>query len=115
MDYVTAKIALGGDIGNVCYRGADNPVSWPEVAVLQLVHGEESVYDCEFVRAEPSSAQAEKTRLALIYGEEPVNLVYPGRRPQMDGKFPGERTPEGVKRPVKQPPPKKIADTSQEV
>lgn len=109
MDYVTAKIMLGGDTGQVLHRGLDRPVSWPEVAVIQYLHGEESVFDCEFVHEEKSSAVAEKMRLISIYGEEPVNLVYPGRRPQMDGKFPGDRTPEANRKVEKKLPPTKVA------
>lgn len=109
MDYVTAKISLGGDPGSVMYRGPDRPLSWPEVAILQLMHGDESVYDCEFVETQPSSAVAEKMRLISIYGIEPVELVYPGRRPAMDGKFPGDRTPEAQRKPKKELPPTRVA------
>ena len=66
MDYVTAKIALGCDVANVMCRGPDRPVSWPEVTVLQFLHGDDAVYDCEFVSSEVQSAQAEKRRMLGI-------------------------------------------------
>jgi hypothetical protein len=96
MDYVTANIALQGDVRNIMYRGPDQPVSWPEVGVLQFLHGEEAVYGCEYVRSERSTTQQEKDRLISIYGREPIELVYPGRRPNIDGTFPGDRTPTQV-------------------
>ena len=105
MDYVTAKIQLGGEAGHIMYRGPDNPVSWPEVRVLQHLHGDEAVFDCEFVRTDQVNAQAEKMRLLSIYGAEPVNLIYPGQRPVLEMKFPGDKTAEGQKRPEKRMPP----------
>jgi hypothetical protein len=101
MDYVTAFINLGGDAQNVMYRGADRPVSWPEVIVLQFLHGEDSVYNCEFVSSEPTTPQREKQRLTAIYGAEHVNNLYPGARPLMEMDFPGDKAPAGQQRPPK--------------
>jgi hypothetical protein len=106
MDFVACKIALGGDSNNVLYRGPDAPVSWPEIRVLQHLHGEDNVFDCEFVGAEPATSQAEKMRLLGLYGAEAVNICYPGARPMMDMEFPGDREPIAVKRPER----KLIAD-----
>jgi hypothetical protein len=106
MDFVACKIALGGDSNNVIYRGPDVPVSWPEIRVLQSLHGEDNVFDCEFVRTEPGTSQAEKMRLLGLYGSEAVNGCYPGARPMMDMEFPGEKEPIAVKRPER----KLIAD-----
>ena len=92
MDFVSCKIALGGDSNNVLYRGPDVPVSWPEVRVLQHLHGEDNIFDCEFVRAEHATAQAEKMRLLGLYGSEAVNICFPGSRPMMDMEWPGDRT-----------------------
>jgi hypothetical protein len=106
MDYVTAKIALGGDPLNVMWRSRENPIAWSEVPILQHLHGEASVYDCDFVRSEPgNNPQTEKNRLIGIYGAEAVNLVYPGARPLIDGAFPGDKVEEGQKRPEKRPAP----------
>jgi hypothetical protein len=99
MDFVACKISLGGDTANVLYRGPDRPVSWPEVRVLQFLHGEDNVFDCEFVRSEHVVTQAEKMRLLGLYGAEPVNICYPGARPMMDLDFPGDKEPLTVKRP----------------
>ena len=107
MDFVLCKIALGGDPGHVLYRGPDRPVSWPEVRVLQFLHGENNVFDCEFVRSEPVTGQAEKMRLLGLYGSEADNMVYPGQRPMMDQEFPGDREPQTTQ---KRPERKLIAD-----
>lgn len=105
MDWISCKIALGGDSMNVMYRGPDRPVSWPEVRVLQLLHGEANVFDCDFLHSENSNVQMEKMRLLGLYGAEPVNLVYPGARPSMEMDFPGDKEPEGQKRPERRPVP----------
>ena len=107
LDFISAKIALGGDAGNVIFRGPDRPVSWPEVRVLQLLHGDDNVFDCDFVKTEQSNVQMEKMRLLALYGAEPVNLCYPGARPFMELKWPGERGEPGltVKRPERRPVP----------
>jgi hypothetical protein len=114
MDFVTAKIALGGDTMNVMYRGPDNPVSWPEVRVLQHLHGDENVFDCEFVRSEHVLTQAEKMRLLGVYGAEVVNLCFPGARPMMDMDFPGDKDPAGQMRAERRvanaPPPEPMPD-----
>jgi hypothetical protein len=105
MDYVTAKIALGGDQMHIMCRGLDNPVSWPEVRILQHLHGDDCVFDCDFVRSEPSNVQMEKMRLVGVYGAEVVNLIYPGARPMIEMEFPGDKDPAGQKRPERRPVP----------
>ena len=70
MDYVTAKIALGGDPQHIMFRGPDNPISWPEVRVLQHLHGDDNVFDCEFVRSRAFQRADEKMRLLGLYGAE---------------------------------------------
>jgi hypothetical protein len=91
MDWVSCKIALSGDTQNVVYRDPTRPVSWPEVGVIQYLHGDDAVYDVEFVRSEPTTSVDEKERLSLIYTPQVVDLIYPGRRPVIDGNFPGEK------------------------
>jgi hypothetical protein len=115
MDYVECKIMLGGDSGSIVVRGPTRPVSWPEVAVLQYIHGVDSVFDCKFVRSEPATARGEKDRLAGIYGGEVVELIFPGRQPMMDGKFPGEGSAEANVHPEKKPVPssRKVAPAAE--
>ena len=106
MDFVACKVALGGDSNNVIYRGPDVPVSWPEIRVLQHLHGEDNVFDCEYVGHDSSTSQAEKMRLLGLYGTEAVNICFPGSRPMMDMEFPGDKEPIAIKRPER----KLIAD-----
>lgn len=105
MDWCTAKVALGGDQMNIMFRGLDSPVSWPEVRVLQQIHGEASVFDCDYVISEPSNVQEEKMRLLGIYGAEAVNECFPGARPAMDMEFPGDKGQPYEKRPERRPLP----------
>jgi hypothetical protein len=91
MDWVTAKIALGGEATQVLYRGPDRPVSWPEVLVLQALHGESNVFDADFLMSQPSNIQEEKNRLLGLYGKDIVDQCYPGSRPAMELQWPGER------------------------
>jgi hypothetical protein len=109
MDFVACKVALGGDSNNIIYRGPDVPVSWPEIRVLQLLHGEDNVFDCEYVGSESVTGQAEKMRLLGLYGAEAVNICYPGSRPMMEMEFPGDKEPIAIKRPER----KLVADIRQ--
>lgn len=45
MQRVVANIAIAGDIKNVVYRGADRPLTLPELDILRFIHGEGSVTD----------------------------------------------------------------------
>jgi hypothetical protein len=104
MDYVTAKIELAGDPQQVMWRSRENPIAWSEIPILQHLHGESAIYDCDFVRTETANPYNEKLRLISIYGGEVVNLIYPGARPLIDGSFPGDKAPQAQKRPEKRMP-----------
>lgn len=88
MHLVQAYVALGGDPQNVVHRGPDNPVTWPEVGVLQLIHGEEAVFNVEPVRTIARTPREEKVRLTGIYGGVVENL-YPGVGQGMETLMPG--------------------------
>lgn len=89
MHLCTAYVMLAGDQGQVVFRGEHDPVSWPEIGVLQVLHGEDSVYNIEVINEVDTTRQAEKRRLAEIYGETVVENVYPGRSPMMEEEVPG--------------------------
>jgi hypothetical protein len=103
MHICTAYIMLGGDHGSVVYRGPDNPVSWPEVGVLQTMHGEESVYNIEVIDEVVRHRAAEKLRLQRLYGEGFVESVYPGRSPAIEMQVPGYEPKHGPKVPRRDP------------
>ena len=99
MDLVTAEIQIGGDLRNVMIRGVTRPVTVPEIEVLRLVHGEDSVTvgkGCGHVKR---TAKEEKKRLADRYGAKLVDQVYPGINGNgMDvGKEPAPKKPAASK------------------
>lgn len=96
MHLVTAFIALGGDHNNIVHRGPREPVSWPEVGLLQFIHGEQSVYNCEVCGEVEVRPAVEKSRLASIYGDV-VEAVYPGRAPALEMEMPGAEVPKPTK------------------
>lgn len=92
MHFVSCIIALGGDTGQLLHRGAHDPVSWPEVGVLQMIHGEDAVTDFTVVSEDDEATrQSEKLRLISIYGAPMVETVYPGRNPMMELTMPGAK------------------------
>lgn len=84
-------VDLSGEKLTTIHFEKDNlPVPWPEVAVLQEIHGEQSVYDIKPVALAPrETALREKERLILKYGREVVELVYAGKRFNMEFFVPG--------------------------
>ena len=38
-------IDIADEKTNVLQRGEENPVPWPEILVLQAVHGDQAIYD----------------------------------------------------------------------
>jgi hypothetical protein len=66
------------------------PVPWPDILVLQALHGEDAIYDIKPVGLAPrASPMLEKQRMASIYGFEEVDAVYAGRSPSMEWFAPG--------------------------
>lgn len=89
MHMVGCHIELGGDKHTIVVRDAHNPVSWPEVAVLQHLHGEDSVHTFEVVDAvDKPRPSEEKKRLVAKYGAE-VHDVFPGNSPNFEWTMPG--------------------------
>lgn len=88
---VSCVIELGGDIRQTVVRGADRPVSWTEVPILQFLHTPGSVHNFSIVDTVPRPRTwDEKQRLTSIYGAEVVNTVYPGNNPNFEWLMPGE-------------------------
>lgn len=75
---------------NVLARGEENPVPWPEIKVLQEIHGEQAIYDIHPVALGPrESANREKERMMSIYGRDVVEAVYAGKAFVMEWFMPG--------------------------
>jgi hypothetical protein len=95
MDICTAYVSLGGDPGSIVVRGSHNPLTWPEIGLLQFLHGENSVFNVKVIGEISRHRNSEKERLIGIYGEMPVAMVYPGRTPiGMEMKMPGGPDPD---------------------
>jgi hypothetical protein len=90
MHMVKCKVELGGDQRNTAALEGRRAPSWPEIAVLQQIHGADHVIDIEFDHEEETPRAAdEKERLIFKYGTTVVELVYPGRNPNMEWTLPG--------------------------
>jgi len=89
MDLVTCKIALASDFDQVVIR---HNMPWPEIAIIQKIHGEESVHDVEKTGeidgVEPYDVKRE---LSLRYDPDVVASVYPGRDPNMRMEAPAPK------------------------
>jgi hypothetical protein len=81
MHFCTATIAIGGDSRNTAVRDEYSPVSWPEIEVLRLLHGDDAVTDVRPFVAVEQPPRVERQRLADIYGEEPLQRLWGGLRP----------------------------------
>jgi len=81
MHFCTARIHIGGDNNNIYFANEFDPVSWPEISILQLIHGGDSVDTVVPFADVEQSGPAERHRLALKYGEEVVAEVFGGKQP----------------------------------
>lgn len=93
MHFCRAMISIGGDADNVYFADHYAPVSWPEVMVLQHVHGIDAVTAVEpFVKVD-QDPRSERDRLVHKYGEEKVSEVFGGKRLPAEMEAPQARLP----------------------
>ena len=76
-------VALGGDQGNQVYRDRSRPIVFPELPILQFLHGEEAVTEVFVVGTWQTTNEEVVARIRQIYGEEAVQAVFPGARPRV--------------------------------
>jgi hypothetical protein len=96
MHFCKAKVAIGGDQMNVYNANEYDPISWPEVLVLQFVHGDDAVDEIiPFVRINQTSRD-ERLRLAEKYREDVVALVFGGKQGPSEMEAPDATLVEGV-------------------
>lgn len=76
-------VALGGDDNTTVYRDRHRPILFPELVVLQYLHGEDAITDVHVVGTCEMAIEEAHLRLVTIYGEEVVKTVFPGARPQL--------------------------------
>ena len=77
------SVALGGDTDNIVVRGRSRPILFPELMVLQFLHGEDAITDVHVVGTCEMSMEEALTRLRVIYNSEEVAKVFPGARPRL--------------------------------
>lgn len=94
MHFVTCSVRLSGDLRSVVVRDTFAPVSWPEVEILRAIHGDDAIVDVKPFASVEQTPKAEKERLALKYGGETVENIFPGRNPQMEMEAKGAKLPE---------------------
>lgn len=83
-------IDIADEKTNVLARGEENPVPWPEILVLQAIHGEQAIFDIRPVALGSRETPArEKERMMSIYGRDMVESVYAGRSFRMEWFMPG--------------------------
>ena len=84
IQYCTCKINLSGQNYHTVIFDRFNPVTWPEVQVLQQLHGEENVMDVMPIGIGDVWPADEKNRLLSIYGRAVVESCFPGRAFRME-------------------------------
>jgi len=84
IQYCACKINLAGQNCHTVIYGAHNAVTWPEIQVLQTLHGDENVMDIMPIGIGEVWPTEEKNRLMSIYGREVVERCFPGRAFRMD-------------------------------
>lgn len=74
---LSAYVNIGGSRDNVVFRGPDNPITYPEMLVLQRLHGgEEHVFGALELGRKERDMDVEGTRLTERYGKA-VAEVFP--------------------------------------
>lgn len=76
-------VALGGDQANQVYRHRGIPIVFPELPILQFLHGEDAITDIAVVGQWETTNDEVLQRLATIYQPEVIKEVYPGTRPRL--------------------------------
>jgi hypothetical protein len=76
-------VALGGDTGNTVYRHRARPIVFPELPILQYLHGEEAITDIAVVGTWETTNDEVLARLNQTYAPEAVQAVFPGNRPRL--------------------------------
>jgi hypothetical protein len=84
IQYCTCKVNLAGQNCHTVHYDQYNPVTWPEVQVLQALHGDENVMDIMPVGVGEVWPTDEKNRLLTLYGHRVVESCFPGRNFRME-------------------------------
>ena len=77
------EVALAGDKDHIVVLHRGNPIVFPELPILQFMHGEEAVTDIHVVGEWDTSNDDVLQRLNTKYRDEIVKQVFPGTRPRL--------------------------------
>jgi hypothetical protein len=102
-DLINVHVALGGDIRSVVAKAwPENAVTFPELEILKVVHGEGSLRN-PVVSGETvtRTVAEERARLLETYGEEAMKAVYGGTASGLPHKASEDLPREGKRKPVK--------------
>jgi hypothetical protein len=96
------SVALGGDKGNTVEKHRHDPIAFPELLLIQFMHGEDAVDDIAVVGDWPASNETVLQRLRVLYPAEVMDKVFPGSRPRLPQ---GDSTIPKCNRPIYVAPP----------
>lgn len=85
------SVALAGDQEQVVVRHRGNPIVFPELILLQHLHGEDAITDIHVVGQWDTTQSEVRARLKSIYGDKYFTEVFSGAQPQLpmaDGSLP---------------------------
>lgn len=91
---LTARIQIAGSKDSVVYRGAHNPLSYPEILLMQYMHGDDAVDEVEEVGTLSMPNSDLLHHLRLTYPLDAVERCFPGARPNLPSRsdeFPKSR------------------------
>jgi hypothetical protein len=94
-------VALAGDRDQVVVRDRFRPVVFPELLVLQHLHGEDAVTEVAVVGTWDASNDEVLDRLRVIYAETALKEVFPGTKPRLPS---GDPSIPRCTRPIRVPP-----------
>lgn len=80
---LSARIQLAGSKDSVVYRGAFTPLSYPEILLMQYMHGDDAVSEVEEVGTLSMSNNDLLHHLRMTYPLEAVDRCFPGARPNL--------------------------------
>lgn len=80
---LSCRIMLAGSKDSVVYRGTHNPLSYPEVLIMQFLHGDEAVSEIAEVGTLTMSNNDLFHHLQMTYPMEAVKECFPGARPNL--------------------------------
>jgi hypothetical protein len=83
---LSCRIQLAGSKDSVVYRGAHNPLSYPEILIMQFMHGDDAVTEIAEVGSLNMSNLDLLHHLQLTYPKEAVQQCFPGARPNLTAR-----------------------------